>query len=307
MTSSPTLLAEEGIDLDEAIATNRPTRRSLGRRLHLDTAAVVGWTIVIGVLAMALLAPLIAPFPPNDTDLRARLLPPGVLGGSASHVLGTDSLGRDVLSRVIWGSQLTLLVGVTAVLVGGLIGVTTGVVAGYAGGWWDLVVGRIADVQQAIPFVILALAVVAVVGASLLNLILVLGVGSWIFTYRIARAESLRVREQPYVEAARTLGAGTGRILRAHVLPNIAPPVIVVATLFVPQVIIYTAGLSFLGLGVPPPAAEWGRDIAQASEYLRTAPWPTLVPSAFLVVTVLGINLIGDWLRDVLDPVERSR
>jgi peptide/nickel transport system permease protein len=256
---------------------------------------------------MALPAPLIAPFPPNDTDLRARLLPPGVLGGSASHVLGTDSLGRDVLSRVIWGSQLTLLVGVTAVLVGGLIGVTTGVVAGYAGGWWDLVVGRIADVQQAIPFVILALAVVAVVGASLLNLILVLGVGSWIFTYRIARAESLRVREQPYVEAARTLGAGTGRILRAHVLPNIAPPVIVVATLFVPQVIIYTAGLSFLGLGVPPPAAEWGRDIAQASEYLRTAPWPTLVPSAFLVVTVLGINLIGDWLRDVLDPVERSR
>ena len=286
-------------------ATLAPTERTR-RRARLDAPAIIGWAIVLGVLAMAILAPLLAPADPESADLRVRRLPPLFFGGSPAHVLGTDNLGRDLLNRVIWGSQTTLLVGVTAVLVGGAIGVTAGIVAGYRRGWVDSGIGRLADIQQAIPFVVLALAVVAVVGASLLNLILVLGVGSWIFYYRIARAEALRVREQPFVEAAAALGAGTRRILTRHVLPNIAPSVIVVATLFVPQVIVYTAGLSFLGLGVPPPTPEWGRDIAQASDSLRTAPWPVLVPSAFLVLTVIGINLVGDWLRDILDPVQRA-
>jgi peptide/nickel transport system permease protein len=166
-------------------------------------------------------------------------------------------------------------------------------------------VGRVTDVQQSIPFLVLALAVVAVLGASLANLILVLGLGSWIFYHRVVRAEVLRIREQPYIEAARALGGSSRGVLWRHVLPNVLPSVIVVATLFVPQVIVFTAGLSFLGLGVPPPTPEWGRQIADGIEYLRTAWWLTLVPSFFLVVTVIGVNLVGDWLRDVLDPTLR--
>jgi peptide/nickel transport system permease protein len=277
-----------------------PTVR--GRRLRPHGADVVGLAFIALIIAMALLAPVIAGHDPNEGSIRDRLAPPVFAGGDWAHWLGTDRQGRDVWARIAWGSQVTLLIGVTAVLVGGLVGVTAGVLAGYLGGWVDLVIGRLADIQQAIPFLILTLAVVAVLGASLVNLVLVLGIGSWIYSYRVVRGEVLRVRERAFIEAARVLGATHGRILARHLLPNVLPSVIVVTTLFVPQVIIFTAGLSFLGLGVPPDVPEWGRLIADGTEYLQIAPWLTVAPSVFLVVTVIGVNLVGDWLRDVLDP-----
>jgi peptide/nickel transport system permease protein len=270
-----------------------------------DAGAVVGLAIVGLVVAMALFAPVVAPFGPTEGDLRDRLAPPVFAGGDLDHWLGTDRQGRDIWSRIVWGSQVTLLIGLTAVVVGGAVGVTAGVLTGYLGGRLDTVIGRIADVQQAIPFLILSLAVVAVVGSSLQNLILVLGIGSWIFYYRVVRGEVLKVREQAFIEAAEVLGMSRSRILLRHVLPNVLPSIIVVATLFVPQVIVFTAGLSFLGLGVPPPAPEWGRLIAEGAEYLRSAWWLTLMPSAFLVLTVVGVNMLGDWLRDALDPTLR--
>jgi peptide/nickel transport system permease protein len=277
------------------------------RRISRDLPAVIGLTVIALIALMALTAPLLAPHSPTEQDLRARLQPPIFLGGSMAHLLGTDKVGRDILSRVMHGSQVTLVIGVLGVVVGGIVGVTAGLLAGFLGGRVDLVLGRLADIQQAVPFVILVLAIVAVLGTSLSNLILVLGLGSWLFYFRVVRGEVLVVRDQPYVEASRVIGAGRWRIIRRRILPNVAPSIIVVVTLFVPQVIIFTAGLSFLGLGVPPTTPEWGSMIADGTQYLREAPWLSLGPAAFLVITVLSVNLVGDWLRDVLDPVQRRR
>lgn len=282
-----------------------PRSRFVARR---DLPAMVGGSILLAIVLMALFAPYVTPHDPNAQELRDRLLPPAwIAGGSADHLLGTDRNGRDILARIAFGARLTLLIGVTAVFVGGLVGVTAGALAGFLRGWVDVVIGRVADVQQAIPFVVLALAVVAVVGASLANLILVLGVGSWLFYFRIVRGEVLSVRQRPFIEAAVATGVGPGRLFTRHILPNVLPSIVVVVTLFVPNVIVFTAGLSFLGLGVPPPTAEWGRMIADGVDYLREQWWLSGVPSVFLVATVLGINLVGDWLRDVLDPVQRWR
>jgi len=268
--------------------------------------AMVGLVIVAGVVLMAIFAPLLAPADPLHQDLHIRLTPPALLpGGSFEHLLGTDRLGRDMLSRIMFGARITLLIGLLGVTVGGAIGITTGLVAGYVGGWMDGLTGRLADTQQAIPFVILVLAVVAVLGASLSNLIIVLGVGSWIFSYRVVRGETLTVRRRPFVEASEALGADRAFVIRQHILPNVMPSIIVVVTLFVPETILFAAALSFLGLGVPPPTPEWGGMIADGSEYLRVAPWLALVPAGFLIITVLAINLVGDWLRDALDPVRR--
>ncbi len=289
-------------DTDEAWDDVRSWRPS-GRP---DGPVLVGASIVVAVALMALLAPLISPHDPLAQVLTDRLKPPAWLpGGSPAYLLGTDANGRDILSRIIWGSRTSIEIGVLSVALGAAIGVTSGLLAGYRGGWIDLVVGRLADIQQAIPFLILALAVIAVVGSSILNLILVLGAGSWLYYHRVVRGEVLAVRKRPYIEAARAVGAGDGRILGRHILPNIAGSIIVIVTLEIPQVILFTAGLTFLGLGVPPPTPEWGRLIFEGRDYLQTAWWLTLAPATFLVITVLGVNLLGDGLRDRLDPVRR--
>ncbi len=255
---------------------------------------------------MAILAPWISPHDPLAQVLTDRLKPPVWLpGGSPTYLLGTDATGRDLLSRIIWGGRTSLGIGILSVALGALIGVSAGLLAGYRGGWLDLAIGQLADIQQAIPFLILALAVLAVVGSSTLNLALVLGVGSWLYYFRVTRGEVLTVRERPYIEAARAAGVGQWRILRRHVLPNIAGSIVVIITLQIPQVILFTAGLTFLGLGVPPPTPEWGRLIYDGRDYLQTAWWLTVEPALVLVVFVLGVNFIGDGLRDWLDPVRR--
>ena len=278
------------------------------RRRRPGPAVVVGGGIVLAVALIAILAPLISPHDPLAQILVDRLKPPAWLpGGSPAYLLGTDANGRDILSRIIWGSRTSLEIGLLSVALGAAIGLTAGLLAGYRGGWVDTIIGRIADIQQAIPLLILALAVIAVVGSSILNLIIVLGAGSWLFYFRVVRGEVLAVRERPYVEAARAVGAGEWRILSRYILPNIAGSIVVIVTLEIPQVILFTAGLTFLGLGVPPPTPEWGRLIFEGRDYLQSAGWLTLAPATFLVLFVLGVNLLGDALRDQLDPVLRRR
>ncbi len=277
-----------------------------GRARPGSRAGTFGVALIVAVAAVALLAPVLAPAGPEAGVLRDRLLPPVFAGGTWDHPLGTDRSGRDLLDRIIWGSRTTLLIAILATLIGGAVGTVAGVLAGWYGRWIDAVLGRLADIQQAIPFVILAMAVVAVVGPSLVNLILVLGLASWLFTYRVVRGEVLATRERPWVEAARALGIGDARIVWRQVLPNVMPSIVVVLTLFVPQTIMFAAGLSFLGLGVPPPTPEWGRMIADGADYLRTEWWLTLMPSLALVATVLGVTLVGDWLRDRGDPSLRT-
>jgi peptide/nickel transport system permease protein len=275
---------------------------------RLGTPVVVGGGIVAAVVVLAILAPWISPHDPLAQVLPDRLKPPAWLpGGSPTYLLGTDANGRDLLSRILWGARTSLEIGVLSVALGAAIGVTSGLVAGYRGGWLDTIIGRLADIQQAIPLLILALAVIAVVGSSILNLVLVLGAGSWLYYHRVVRGEVLAVRERPYIDAARAVGAGDGRILVRHILPNVAGSIVVIVTLELPQVILFTAGLTFLGLGVPPPTPEWGRLIFDGRDYLQSAWWLTVEPAVFLVLFVLGVNLLGDALRDRLDPVRRQR
>ena len=279
-------------------------RRTLRRA---DLPVVVGAAIVVTIVGLALLAPWISPHDPLAQVLTDRLKPPAWLpGGSSIYLLGTDANGRDLLSRILWGARTSLQIGVLSVLLGASIGVTAGLLTGYRGGWLDMLVGRLADIQQAIPLLILALAVIAVIGSSVLNLVLVLGIGSWLYYYRVVRGEVLAVRERPYIEAARAVGVGERRMIVRHILPNVAGSVIVIVTLELPQVILFTAGLTFLGLGVPPPTPEWGRLVFEGRDYLQSAWWLTVEPAAFLVLFVLGVNLLGDALRDRLDPLRRQ-
>jgi peptide/nickel transport system permease protein len=221
-------------------------------------------------------------------------------------LLGTDSLGRDMLSRILYGARISLLVGVLAVAVQGTIGVTMGLLAGYYRGRIDAVLMRIADVEMGLPFLVLAIAVMAILGASLRNVIIVLGLTGWVIYARIVRSEVLSLREREFVQAAQALGAPGGHIVLRHILPNVTASIIVVATLQIPRMIISEASLSFLGLGVPPSVPTWGSMISDGRDYVSTAWWLSTFPGIALVLAVLGINLLGDWLREVLDPRQRG-
>jgi peptide/nickel transport system permease protein len=270
--------------------------------------AVLGLAIVLGSVVAAVLAPALAPDDPVRNDLLTRLTPPAWLeGGSWRHPLGTDTLGRDVVSRLLYGARVSLVVGFSAVVLAGVLGVVLGLAAGYYGGRLDDVLMRLGDVQLAFPALVLAIAVLAVLGAGLLNVVLVLGVTGWVTYARIARAETLSLRHREFVESARALGARDATILWRHVLPNVLPPLVVVATFSVARTIIAEASLSFLGLGIPPPAPSWGAMLDEGRNYLTTGWWLALFPGLAILGVVLGINVVGDWLRDVLDPrLERS-
>lgn len=284
--------------------TTGRTTRLRRRRLPL----IVGAVVLLSVVALAAAAPLVSPHDPLRQNIFERLKPPFWMeGGSTDYLLGTDALGRDVLSRIIYGARTSLTVGALAVLLGGAVGVALGLLAGYLQGPVDTVLGRLADIQQTLPFIVLILAVVAAVGPSKTNLILVLGIGSWVYYYRLVRGEVQSVRRRPYIEAAVAVGASKSRILLHHVLPNVLTSVIIAITLYVPHVILYEAALSFLGLGVPPPEPTWGRIIAEGREYVETAWWISVFPGLVLMATVLAVNTLGEWLRDHLDPLQRGR
>ena len=274
------------------------------RRLAARRTALVGLVVVVVVVVTAVGAPLISPFDPIEQDLGdLRLKAPGFRdAGGRVHPLGTDHLGRDLLARVIHGARPALLVGFAAVAISGLIGMAAGLISGYFGGRTDDVLMRLADIQLAFPFILLAIAVIGVLGPSLKTIIIVIGVSSWVVYARIVRGAVLTLREREFVQAARALGGGDVRILLRHVLPNAFTPWLVVATLDMARVIVIESALSFLGLGVQPPTPTWGGMLADGRVYISTAWWLATFPGLAILVTVLGINLFGDGLRDTLDP-----
>jgi len=276
---------------------------TLLRRLVRRRTALFGLLVVVGVMVAAAAAPLISPFDPLEQDIGQRLREPGWQDAQARvHPLGTDHLGRDILARIIFGSRVALVVGLAAVVISGVLGMLIGLVAGYFGGRTDDFLMRLADIQLAFPFILLAIAVIGVLGPSLRNIIIVIGVSSWVVYARVVRGEVLSIREREYVQAAVALGSRHGRVLLHHVLPNTLTPWLVVATLDMARVIVIESALSFLGLGVQPPTPTWGGMLADGRVYLSTAWWLATFPGLAILITVLGINLFGDGLRDTLDP-----
>jgi peptide/nickel transport system permease protein len=261
--------------------------------------AAVGACILILAILMALAAPLIAPHAPAAVSLSDRLRPP-VTG---SYLLGTDAVGQDVLSRVIFGARVSLLVGFSAVVISGTIGITLGLLAGFFGGWIDAIVMRVSEIQLAFPTIILYVAVMAVLGPGLEKLIAVIGVVGWVQYARVERAMALSLREQEFVQAARALGAPSRWIMLQHILPNTVGPLTVVASFGLASTIVIEASLSFLGLGVPPSVPSWGSMLSDGRDYLRAAWWVATFPGLALTLCVLAVNLLGDWLRDEFDPL----
>jgi peptide/nickel transport system permease protein len=276
---------------------------TLLRRLVRRRTALFGLLVVLAIMLAAVFAPLVSPFDPLEQDIGQRLREPGWQDEQGRvHPLGTDHLGRDILARIIFGSRIALVVGLAAVAISGVIGMLIGLVAGYFGGRTDDFLMRLADIQLAFPFILLAIAVIGVLGPSLRNIIIVIGVSSWVVYARVVRGEVLSIREREYVHAAVALGSRHWRVLMSHVLPNTFTPWLVVATLDMARVIVIESALSFLGLGVQPPTPTWGGMLADGRVYLSTAWWLATFPGLAILITVLGINLFGDGLRDTLDP-----
>lgn len=272
------------------------------KRLLQNFAFTSGALLTVALIFIALAAPLLAPFDPDAQDTSRRLEAP-----STQHLLGLDDLGRDVLSRIVFGARVSLRVGFSVVVIGSLIGVALGAVAGYFGGAWDVTIMRICDILLAFPGILLAIALVAVLGPSLNNVILALAAINWVGYARLVRGQVLKVREMEYVTAAKALGARSPRVITRHVLPNVINPVIVMATLGLAGAILAEAALSFLGLGVQPPTPSWGAMLTSGRQYLGIANHLAIFPGAAIMLAVMGLNFLGDGLIDALDPKYRKR
>lgn len=286
------------------ISERRKEFKRAVQSLLISRWALLGMLILIVVTFVAIFGPYLAPNDPNRQNIMMRLLEPGAEAArNGTYWLGSDQLGRDVLSRLLYGARVSLLVGVCAIAVGGAIGTIAGLAAGYFKGWVDDVIMRLGDIQLAFPFILLAIMFLVVMGPGLLNIILVLGIGQWVTYARIVRAQTLSLREKEYVEAARAMGDSTFSILFRTILPNIIAPLTVIASFNVASVILSEAALSFLGLGVPPSVPTWGSMLSASREHLLSNKWWLAVfPGLAIVLTVLAFNIIGDWLRDYLDP-----
>jgi peptide/nickel transport system permease protein len=273
----------------------------MGKRL---SPLVVGsWLILLWLVVTALLSPYVAPHNPIRERLIDRLLPPAwAEDGEWRYLLGTDHLGRDLVSRIIYGSRVSLVVGFAAVAIGGALGIALGVAAGFRGGQTDEVIMAVADMQLAFPTILFAIAIIAVLGPSFINLVIVIGISGWVTYARIARGQVLSVREKEFVEAIRAQGGSQWRIVWRHILPNILSPLIVVATLDLARTIILESTLSFLGLGIQPPTPSWGGMLSDGREYLLSAWWIATFPGVALMLTALSFNRLGDWVRDLTDP-----
>ncbi|MEJ1161926.1 ABC transporter permease [Prosthecomicrobium sp. N25] len=264
--------------------------------------AVLSALVVVAFVAAAVLAPFVAPHDPNEADLFRRLQPPAWLGGEWAYPLGCDGLGRDILSRLIYGARVSILVGVLVVAIATAVGVLAGLAAGYLGGATDRLISGLVDVLLGFPYLIFAIGLMAMMGPGFQNIVLALVYKEWVVPCRIVRGETLAVRELEYVEAARSLGASRSHIMLREILPNIVSPVVVVATVRIAQVIILEASLSFLGLGVQPPTASWGSMVADGREFLIDAWWVSTFPGLAILALVLAINIVSQGLRDAFDP-----
>ena len=300
----------------KALITTAPRetefRRELRRAVRVMVEArwpVLAMVILLATAIAAAFGPALAPFDPNRQNLVLRLADPMSSGPDGSVFwLGSDVLGRDVLTRLLYGARVSLLVGIAAIGVGGTIGIVAGLLSGYFGGWVDDLIMRLGDIQLAFPFILLAIMFLVVLGSGIWNLILVLGVGQWVTYARIVRADTLSLREKEFVEAARALGDSTASIIFRTILPNILAPLTVIASFNVASVILSEAARSFLGLGVPPSVPTWGSMLAESRDTLLANKWWLAVfPGVAIVLTVLSFNILGDWLRDFLDPRLRER
>jgi peptide/nickel transport system permease protein len=295
----------------------RGARKDIWRTLRRARLGLVGMVVLAIIAGAAIAAPWVAPHDPYAGTLAmSRRCPAfttcpnlggsfartGPTTGSTEYLLGTDVNGRDILSRIIYAARISLIVGVTAVAIGGGVGVLAGLVTGYYGGAIDSIIMRLADIQLAFPFILLAIAIIAVLGGGMVNVIIVLGIGSWVPYARIVRGQVLSARSQEYVIAARTIGAHDFTVLFRHILPNVITPAIIIATFGVAAAIIGEATLSYLGLGINAPTPTWGNMLADGRAYVASAWWLATFPGLAIVLTVLSINVIGDWLRDFLDP-----
>lgn len=277
------------------------------RLLLKSKTGTIGLLIVLLIIFIAIFAKLLAPHDPNQINAAMMLKPPAwVEGGDTDYILGTDNLGRDILSRIIYGSQISLVVGVASVILAGIIGIFIGLVSGFYGGFLDNILMRIVDSFLAIPTILFALVILTVFGPSALTLIVVLGVTNWVQYARLIRGEVLSLKEREFVRAARSMGVRDHKIILKHLLPNVISPFIVISTLSVATTIILEASLSFLGLGIQPPTISWGGILSDGKDYVATSWWLAAFPGLAITITVLGMIFLGDWLRDVLDPREKK-
>ncbi|MDO9149895.1 MAG: ABC transporter permease [Methylotenera sp.] len=273
------------------------TQTSLLQKALSNPLSLAGFIIIVCVFVLSMLAPIVAPYDPNYIDVKAILLEPSI-----QHWMGTDGLGRDVLSRMLYGGRISLLVGLVAVGISTAIGILLGALAGFYRGWVDTLIMRIVDVMLSIPSFFLILAVIAFLTPSIINIMIVIGLTSWMGVTRLVRAEFLSLSEREFVMASRTLGAKNSRLIFTHLLPNSLTPIIVSAVLGVAGAVLMESGLSFLGLGVQAPQASWGNILTDGKEYIQFAWWLSLFPGLAILITVLGYNLLGEGLRDALDP-----
>ncbi len=299
------------VDESSAMMGGATVARSLTtvRRRRLWGRIPLAPTLLLSAFVlMALFADLLAPASPYDTSLRLRFAPPFWMdGGTLSHPLGTDSLGRDTLSRLIFGARISLLVGLAAVGLGAVVGTVLGLIAGFYGGWLDAIIMRATDAMLSLPIILLAMLLAVTFGPGLDKLVIVLALVLWARFARLVRAETLTCKVRDYVALARVGGCSSSRLVLVHILPNVTNPLVVLATLQVGWVVVVEASLSFLGAGVPPPTPSWGTMIAEALEHVTTVWWLSVFPGVAVVLLVLSVNLLGDWLRDYLDPKRRRR
>lgn len=296
-------MKEQTITLEVHGGRNWAALRRYARLLVHSPTGMIGFVIIVVVVLAAIFAPWLTPFDPTALDPMNMRTPPAWLeGGTAEHLLGSDNLGRDILSRILYGARISLAVGVLSVVGAGVIGVVLGLISGYCGGVLDSVIMRITDAFHAIPRILLAMVVLMVAGSGVSTLIFVIGITSWVPFARLIRSEVLNIREKEFIKAATTIGTSHPVIMFKHILPNVIPSFIVLATMNTASSIITEAALSFLGVGIQPPAVSWGIMLADGRDYLASHWWVATFPGLAITITVLGIMFFGNWIRDVLDP-----
>lgn len=301
--SSEVELVSVSVDKNDRSIKTKNKFKIFLTKLSRSKTGSVGLLIVLLLAITAIFAPWIAPYDPGKIDTAKMLAPPfWADGGSVAHILGTDNLGRDILSRIIYGSRISLVVGILSVLVAGAIGIVFGLIAGYYGGLVDNVIMRLVDAFLSVPTILFCIVFLTVLDPGLPTLIIVIGVTSWVLYARMIRSETLSLREREYVKAAKTMGVSDFQIMKRHILPNVTSSVIVISTLSVASTIITESSLSFLGLGIQPPTVSWGIMLSEGKGYIATSWWLATFPGIAITITVLGIIFLGEWLRDLLDP-----
>mgnify|MGYP005828397559 CR=1 FL=1 len=295
------------VELEKTVPVNPPRKsplKKVWRFIKKNPVGFIGLILVALSVSCALFAPFITPFDPSKASLSSRLAPPSWADptGESAFFLGADQVGRDLLSRIIYGARISLMVGIFGVLIAMVIGTILGLISGYFGKWLDDIIMRVADIQLAFPFILFAIVIMSVLGTGIWKIIIILGLTYWVGFARLIRGQVISLKEQEYIQAARAIGGTNFKIIRKHILPNVLSSILVLGTMYIAEFILLEASLTFLGLGVDPTIPSWGGMLADSRNYITSAWWTAVFPGVAIMITVLGFNLLGDWLRDKLDP-----